>query len=68
VDEDSKSMCATVLGVVDSSTLAIQGIFYIFFSRDAVMFIETIFKIEAAAVILYLFIVPESPRWLLLNG
>ena len=68
VDEDAKSLCATVLGVAVSSTLAISGIFYIIVSRDAVMFIETVFKIEAVAVILYLIVVPESPRWLLLNG
>ena len=39
-----------------------------FVTRDAVFIIETIFKIEAVAVVLYLLIVPESPRWLLLNG
>ena len=48
--------------------ISIHGIVYLCISRDATQMIITVYCIQTVAVVLYLLLIPESPRWLLLQG
>ena len=68
VRERDKPFCAQIMNLCDTSVMAINGIIFIFFTRDAVAVMQFLYLFFTAGVLLYLTLVPESPRWLLVNG
>jgi NhaP-type Na+/H+ or K+/H+ antiporter len=68
VDEDSKSFCSSVITVFEITTFGIIGFSLQFITRDITEIIKFLNTIQTIGVILYLVTVPESPRWLLMNG
>ena len=64
VPEDMKSVCATVINAVDGMTMLIIASLMKWVTRDANFVLQVVYVIEGIAVIIFLLIVPESPRWL----
>ena len=67
VSKDHKSFCATFIGTFDSLSFAFHGLYYTFVEKDGVAYLEYTYWIGTVATILYLLIIPESPRWLFQN-
>lgn len=67
-DDASKAICSTVVNAFDAVTLGIQGFVYMYVVADAVKFIEFMNIVGTIAILSYILIVPESPKWLFLNG
>ena len=67
-DEDSKGFCATFLNASDAVTMGIVGIVMTFCTRDIIFLVELVNYIETAGILIFIAIIPESPKWLLLNG
>lgn len=58
-----KSNAATALNMIDMSTIFIGGIFLMFLP-DVILWQNITFGIGIFAIILYFWLIPESPRWL----
>lgn len=67
-DETNKGFCAMVIQMIDISALIVQGIIFMSFSKNAVLTMQVYWAIGTIATILYIFFVPESPRWLFINN
>ena len=66
-DEKSKAFCSTFLNTFDILTFTIEGLYFEYFDRNAIQYLQIVFVVQAVGVILYLLLIPESPRWLLLQ-
>ena len=66
-DEKSKAFCGTFLNTMDVLTFTIEGLYFENVDRNAIQYLQTVFLLQAVGVALYLILIPESPRWLLLQ-
>ena len=66
-DEASKDFCATVINMTDSLTMFIIGFCLKYLVADAILIVQVANAVGIIAIILYIFLVPESPKWLILN-
>ena len=66
-DEKSKAFCGTFLNILDILTFTIEGLYFEYMDRNAIQYLQTVFLLQAVGVALYLILIPESPRWLLLQ-
>jgi len=66
-DEKSKAFCGTFLNTLDVLTFTIEGLYFEHVDRNAIQYLQTVFLLQAVGVALYLILIPESPRWLLLQ-
>ena len=67
VPKDARAGAITIIGVADAITGLIAGMYYILISRDwwpLYMFVTGLSYLAIALA----FIMPESPRWLLVSG
>ena len=65
--KDGRAGAITIIGVADAITGLIAGMYYILISRDwwpLYMFVTGLSYLAIALA----FIMPESPRWLLVSG
>mmetsp|Transcript_8570 Transcript_8570/g.14455 ORF Transcript_8570/g.14455 Transcript_8570/m.14455 type:complete len:294 (-) Transcript_8570:913-1794(-) len=67
-NEENKGFCATFINAFDALSLFVLGFTLKFVTKDLVYVIQTVNLVETAAVFLYILLVPESPKWLILNG
>ena len=67
-EESRKQMCATVMNAVDASTLLVLGLSVILIVRDVVAIVEFVTVAQVWCMVLYLLLIPESPKWLMMNG
>ena len=67
-NERNKSFCSTFINMFDICSFVFQGSFYYFVKPDAILYMDIALYVGAASTLLYLLIVPESPRWLFMNG
>lgn len=68
VREQDKPFCAQMINMFDTLGPAITGSAFLFLTRDAVAYLIVTFQLFTAGALLYLVFIPESPRWLLVNG
>ena len=68
VREKDKPFCAQLMNMFDTITMAVTGTVFLFLTRDAVVFMQLGYQMFTAGALLYIFFIPESPRWLLING
>jgi len=66
-DEKSKAFCGTFLNTMDVLTFTIEGLYFEHVDRNAIQYLQIVFLLQAVGVALYLILIPESPRWLLLQ-
>ena len=67
VPKDGRAGAITIIGVADAITGLIAGMYYILISRDWFPLYMFITGLSYLAIALA-FIMPESPRWLLVSG
>lgn len=67
VPVNCKKFCSTFINTLDIVSFSVVSSYLMFVSRDAVNYMEMMNIIGIIATILYLLIVPESPRWLFQN-
>lgn len=61
---DSKKFCSTFINTVDIASFTVMGSTLLFVSTDAVKYMQVMNIVGMVGTVLYLLIVPESPRWL----
>lgn len=66
-DNQNKIIANTGIGTFDSFTVALGYVFLLNVSPDVGMLINIFNVIGLVGIVLYVFFVPESPRWLLLR-
>ena len=65
VAEEKKIICAVFLNFTDAASLVIMGLSYMFITHDATKFIQFVSLLQTFFSIVYIFVMPESPVWLL---
>ena len=68
VTQRSKGCASTFILILDFCTPVIAGMFIMFVSRDWKMFMYPFFAIGALGFVIVSVLMPESPKWLLLQG
>jgi len=63
-----KKFCSTFINTLDILTFTVIPSYLMFVSRDAVEYLKLVNTFGIVATILYLALIPESPRWLFQNG
>lgn len=64
IQKDDKSFCATFINTLDVLSFAFHGLFYIFVEPNGESYLQLTYWIGTVATLLYLLLIPESPRWL----
>lgn len=64
VPKDHKSFCASFINTVDSLTIFGNALFYYIVQADAIFYMKIAHHVGTVATILFLILIPESPRWL----
>jgi hypothetical protein len=64
----NKSSAVTFLNMLDSSTMIVFGLYVLFISRNWFYLELTMYLCGLAAFLFVLAVMPESPKWLLING
>lgn len=67
VREGDKPFCAQLINIADTMAMAMTGLI-LMLTRNGVAFIQYMHIISTVFVLLYFLVIPESPRWLLING
>lgn len=68
INENSKSFSSSIMTLVEISTTGWIGLSLQYLTKDLVDIMLYINIIQTIGVFLYFLVVPESPRWLFLNG
>jgi phage shock protein PspC (stress-responsive transcriptional regulator) len=63
-----KSSACSVLNIINSGTMVVFGLYVLLVSRDWFPIELFMWTIGILAYIAMYFLMPESPRWLLING
>lgn len=64
VQDKYRPMSSTVLNIFDDCTFLIVGFALKFMIRDLNMIFKWTWIVETIALVLYLLLIPESPKWL----
>lgn len=67
IDEDSKSFSSSTITFIEITSMAWVGLSLEFFSKDITVSLFYLNVIQSVGVVLYILIVPESPKWLFMN-
>jgi MFS family permease len=67
VPENYKNISSTIISAFDASTITISCLIYKFYTPNQDFVYELMFYIGSIACIMYILIVPESPRWVFMN-
>ena len=65
--EKNKFFGATIINGFDSSCLLIIALFLKFYTRDLDFILRLYFYFGTISVIIYLILIPESPKWLFIK-
>ena len=65
--DKQKALISTLINAYDCSTLALLSVFFKFVEPDTDRVLNIGYAIGLGASILYLLLVPESPKWLLIK-
>lgn len=65
--EEKKVLASTLMTAFDSSTLLFLSIYLAYYSRNIDEMYHIMYALAAVAIVLFIFIVPESPQWLLIH-
>jgi hypothetical protein len=68
METKNKSSAVTVMNMFDSSTMVIFGIYVLFISKNWFYIEIATFILSILSFIGILIVMPESPKWLLING
>ena len=68
IPKEHKQFCATFINTIDTFSLSCHGFYYMLVEPNAVQYVQLLYFIGTFSTIIYLLIIPESPRWLLQNG
>lgn len=68
VDDDYKSFCATIINAMDGFSFGFTGLALKFVTRDLVSYVEIVYYGLGILTLVYMAVVPESPRWLFTQG
>lgn len=68
IQEMDKSFCAQIINMADTLAMAFTGIILMLVTRDAVAYIQIVYIITTIGALIYLLLIPESPRWLITHG
>ena len=68
VDDESKSLCATIINSNDILTFGYIGLTLMFLTPNLQGLVEVMFMVHTVLVLIYILLAPESPRWLLINN
>jgi MFS family permease len=63
-----KSSSCSVLNAINSSTMVVFGLYILFVSRDWFYIMLFMYLVAMVALAVIFIALPESPRWLLING
>lgn len=64
VPEKYRPISSAIINVVDDAVFIVFGICLKFFIKDLNVIFKWTFIIQSIAVVLYLLLIPESPKWL----
>jgi MFS family permease len=64
----SKSSACSVLNIINSSTMVVFGLYVLLISKDWFYIEIVMYVLGVTAYAIIFFLLPESPRWLLING
>ena len=64
IEEKNKAIASTLITCLDSCTLIFACSYYMYGKPDEEILNKVTFYVGTVASVLYLLIVPESPRWL----
>lgn len=67
VDNANKDICQTVLTFFDTFSIAIMCLWLQFVDNNLQRFLNVYFTAGLFSIVVYVLIIPESPRWLLLR-
>ena len=67
-DEKSKGFCATFINSLDGFTFTIEGLAFLYVTKNGVSFMYFTYLFGAILIFTYLIVIPESPRWLFKAG
>lgn len=63
-----KSSSCSVLNAINSSTMVVFGLYVLFISRKWFYIMFFMYLVAMVAFVVIFITLPESPRWLLING
>ena len=64
VPDNYRPISSAIINVFDDATFVVFGIFLKYFIKDLNVLFEWTWIIQSIAVMLYLLLIPESPKWL----
>lgn len=68
METKNKSTAVTFMNMLDASTMVFFGIYVLFISRDWFHIEITMYCVSICAWLSILLMLPESPKWLMING
>ena len=63
-----RSLVGTIFALFDSSTMILATLYFEFITHNSIYWEATACILNVIAVLMVLFIVPESPKWLYEKG
>lgn len=67
IDNQNKAMCQTTVATFDAFSMGVTSLFFLYVSPSLDLLLNIYYGLGVVAIVLYIVVVPESPRWLLLK-
>jgi MFS family permease len=68
VESSKKPWCCTIVNTLDTMTMVVFGFYLLFISKNWFPLCFSFLIIDCVALVVFAWAIPETPKWLLING